>query len=76
MGNRNTHKIDHNPDILRPLLEGASSPVETTKEGTVGAWEVALEEYSHPGGGRQTETREETEGTRSRRSKAGPRPHP
>ncbi len=51
----------------------------------MGTWEAAQEEDGHLGGGQQTETRgatkeggarEETGGTRSRKSTAGPRPQP
>ncbi len=51
----------------------------------MGTKEEAQEEDGHPGGGRQTETREATEEggareetgeTRSRRHTAGPRPQP
>ncbi|KAL1258303.1 hypothetical protein QQF64_011547 [Cirrhinus molitorella] len=40
-------------------------------------WEEAQEEDGYPGGGRKTESREETRGIRSRRkSQVGPRPQP
>ncbi len=84
-GEQNTHKTVHNPDISPPPGRCVLAPWKQHGEGQVGTWEAAQEDDGHLGGGRQTETkgatkeggaREETGGTRSRRSTAGPRPQP
>ncbi len=85
-GGQKHNKTVQDPDISPPSWKVRPRTVETSKgEGQVGTREVAQEEDRHPGGGRQTETREatkeggareETGGTRSRRRTAGPRPQP
>ncbi len=85
MGSKNTQDSPwtwHNV----PSQKVRPHTVETSKgEGRERTKEEAQEEDGHPGGGQQTESKEvakeggaseETGGAQSRRSTAGPRPHP